>query len=109
MADQQALLSAFADPTRQAVLNLLRRKSLTVGELADRLPVSRPAVSQHLRVLENAGLVEVSHRGTRHYFSLNPAKLSELRGFIDAMWRDALVAFSDSVEKEARKRARTKT
>lgn len=103
MADQRELLGAFSDPTRQAVLNLLRRRPSTVGELADRLPVSRPAVSQHLQVLKSAGLVEEERRGTRHYFRLNPKSLAELRALIDSMWRDALAVFSDFAEKETLK------
>jgi DNA-binding transcriptional ArsR family regulator len=101
MADRIELLGAFADPTRQAVLNLLRNRPSTVGELADRLPVSRPAVSQHLQVLKTAGLVDEERRGTRHYFRLNPKRLAELREHIDGMWRDALAAFSDFAAKES--------
>ncbi|HTS46555.1 MAG TPA: metalloregulator ArsR/SmtB family transcription factor [Bryobacteraceae bacterium] len=103
MADQRELLVAFSDPTRQAVLNLLRRRPSTVGDLADRLPVSRPAVSQHLQVLKSAGLVEEERRGTRHYFRLNPKSLAELRTLVDSMWRDALAVFSDFAEKETLK------
>jgi DNA-binding transcriptional ArsR family regulator len=106
MADAQALLAAFADPTRQAVLNLLRRRALTVRELADRLPVSRPAVSQHLQVLKSAGLVDEERRGTHHSFSLNPASLAELRSLVDSLWQDSLTAFSHFVEKEDPHRAR---
>lgn len=108
------MLGAFSDPTRQALLNLLRRRPSTVGELAMQLPVSRPAVSQHLQVLKSAGLVEEERRGTRHYFHLNPKSLAELRAHIDSMWRDALTAFSDFAKKETgeddknRKKARTR-
>jgi len=112
MADRVELLGAFSDPTRQAVLNLLRRRPSTVGELAGRLPVSRPAVSQHLQVLRSAGLVEEERRGTRHYFRLNPKSLAELREHIDGMWRDALAAFSDFAAKESTsndKRRKTRT
>ena len=101
MADRGELLGAFSDPTRQAVLNLLRRRPSTVGEIAERLPVSRPAVSQHLLILKTAGLVDEERRGTRHYFRLNPKSLAELREHVDAMWRDALVVFSDFARKEA--------
>jgi DNA-binding transcriptional ArsR family regulator len=100
MTNRGELLSAFADPTRQAVLNLLRQRPCTVGELATRLPVSRPAVSQHLNVLKSAGLVHEERRGTRHYFRLNPKTLAELRDHVDAMWRDALAAFSEFAKKE---------
>lgn len=100
MANQSDLLTAFSDPTRQAVLNLLRQRPSTVGELAAHLPVSRPAVSQHLQLLKAVGLVEEERRGTRHFFRLNPKSLAELREHIDAMWRDALNAFSDFTKKE---------
>jgi DNA-binding transcriptional ArsR family regulator len=100
MAYRRELLEAFSDPTRQAVLDLLRRRPSTVGELAGQLPVSRPAVSQHLQVLKSVGLVEEERQGTRHYFRLNPKSLAELRSYIDSMWRDALNAFSDFATKE---------
>ena len=100
MTDRWEMLGALSDPTRQTVLNLLRRRPSTVGELASQLPVSRPAVSQHLRVLRSAGLVKEERRGTRHYFRLDPKSLAELRSHIDSMWRDALTAFSDFANKE---------
>ena len=89
------MLGALSDATRRSVVNLLRRGPSTVGELAEHLPVSRPAVSQHLQVLRTAGLVEEERRGTRHYFRLNPKSLADLRAHIDEMWRDALSAFSE--------------
>jgi DNA-binding transcriptional ArsR family regulator len=94
------MLGALSDPTRQKVVNLLRQGPSTVGELARQLPVSRPAVSQHLLVLRTVGLVEEERQGVRHYFRLNPKSLAELRRHIDAMWRDALTAFSDFAKKE---------
>src|SRR5579871_2563183 len=100
MADRWEMLGALSDPTRQTVLTLLRRRPSTVGELAERLPVSRPAVSQHLQVLKSAGLVEEERRGTRHYFRLNAKSLAELRAHIDSMWRDALTAFADFADQE---------
>jgi DNA-binding transcriptional ArsR family regulator len=100
VTNRQERLAAFSDPTRQAVLNLLRQRPSTVGELASRLPVSRPAVSQHLQVLKSVGLVEEERRGTRHYFCLNPKSLADLREHIDSMWRDALAAFSGFAKKE---------
>ena len=101
MADRLEMLSALADSTRQSVIHLLRRGPSTVGELADQLPVSRPAVSQHLQVLKSVGLLEEERRGTRHYFRLNPASLEELRDHIDGMWRDALTAFSGFANQES--------
>src|SRR5215469_18086807 len=100
MTDRWEMLGALSDPTRQTVLDLLRRRPCTVGELASRLPVSRPAVSQHLQVLKAAGLVEEERQGTRHYFRLNPRSLAELRAHIDSIWRDALAAFSEFANKE---------
>jgi DNA-binding transcriptional ArsR family regulator len=72
----------------------MRTGPLSVGELADGLPISRPAVSQHLRILKDAGLVHEHREGTRHYFSLNPAGFADLRQYIDTMWGDALNAFA---------------
>jgi len=100
------MLTALSDPTRQKVLNLLRQGPSSVGELARRLPVSRPAVSQHLQVLKIAGLVEEDRQGVRHYFRLNPKSLAELRAYIDAMWQDALDAFSHFARKETANEAR---
>jgi DNA-binding transcriptional ArsR family regulator len=100
MTDRSVMLGALSDPTRQSVLQLLRRRALTVGEIAERLPVSRPAVSQHLQVLKSAGLVGEERRGTRHYFHLNPKSLADLRAHIDSMWRDALSSFSEFANKE---------
>ena len=94
------MIGALSDPTRQSVVNLLRRGRATVGELAVQLPVSRPAVSQHLQVLKTAGLVEEERQGTRHYFRLNPQSLADLRTHIDCMWKDALTAFGDFASKE---------
>jgi DNA-binding transcriptional ArsR family regulator len=106
MTDGSEMLGALSDATRQTVLHLLRQGPSTVGQLAERLPVSRPAVSQHLRVLKAAGLVEEQRRGTRHYFRLNPGSLAELRAHIDAMWRDALAAFSDFAGEETANEAK---
>jgi DNA-binding transcriptional ArsR family regulator len=92
-----AACAALGDATRMAVLDALRGGSLTVGEIAARLPVSRPAVSQQLKVLRAASLVTERQAGTRHYFSLNPAALLELRAYVDAMWRDALGSYAAHV------------
>ena len=99
-------LTALGDPTRQAMLQRLRRRPMTVGELAESLPVTRPAVSQHLKILRQARLVTERREGTRHYFNLNPEALLELRAHIDAIWEDALAAFSRYVAAQKRKRKR---
>lgn len=109
MADQREMLGALSDPTRQSLVHLLRKRPSTVGELAQRLPVSRPAVSQHLQVLKSAGLVEEERRGTRHYFRLNPKSLAHLRAHIESLWRDALTAFSDFASEENVKNGKSKT
>jgi DNA-binding transcriptional ArsR family regulator len=108
MADRWEMLGALSDRTRQTVLDLLRQGPSTVGDLANRLPVSRPAVSQHLLVLKSVGLVEEERQGTRHYFRLNPKSLAELRVHIDSMWRDALTAFSNFANKEMVNHGKTK-
>jgi len=91
-------LDALGDPTRRQVFELLRRGPRSVGELADELPVSRPAVSQHLRVLEDAGLVTHRKNGTRNLYGLNGNGVVELRAWIDGFWDEALERFKDAVE-----------
>jgi DNA-binding transcriptional ArsR family regulator len=102
-------LTVLADPTRQALLQMLRRKPMSVGELAARLPVSRPAVSQHLKVLSSANMVNEERTGTRHYFSLNPKGFAEIHSYITSMWQDALNSFATYVrEQESSKTRKTK-
>jgi DNA-binding transcriptional ArsR family regulator len=93
-------LRVLADPTRQALLELLRQKPQRVGDLAARLPVSGPAVSQHLKVLQKAQLVRDEWRGTSHYFSLDPQGFEAVRRYADLMWQDALNAFADYVNEQ---------
>jgi DNA-binding transcriptional ArsR family regulator len=89
-----ALHNALADPTRSAIVHLLAQRDCSVGEIAAQVPVSRPAVSRHLRLLRNAGLVGYQGFGTRNVYSLQPEALARLRDEIDAMWRVALSRFS---------------
>jgi DNA-binding transcriptional ArsR family regulator len=96
-------LAVLADPTRRALLGLLRGKPLPVGELARRLPVSRPAVSQHLKILKEAQLVQEHRDGARHFFSLNPAGFAGLRQYADSMWQEALNGFAAYVAQHTRK------
>ena len=88
--DPEAILAALADPTRRAIVTRLRRGALPVGALAEDLPVSRPAVSQHLRVLSDAGLLEVRQSGTRRLYHLSPEGVAALRRYLDGLWDDAL-------------------
>jgi DNA-binding transcriptional ArsR family regulator len=92
-------LSALADPTRRAVFERLRRGAASVGEVAAELPVSRPAVSQHLKALKRAGLVMDRPHGTRRVYNIDPDGLGELRRWLDEFWNDALEAFKNEVEK----------
>ena len=93
-------LDALADRTRRAVLEQLRDGPLSVGDVAARLPVSRPAVSQHLRVLKEAGLVSDERAGTRRLYRVEPDVIAELRDYLDEFWDRALAAFKQAVEKE---------
>lgn len=88
------LAAALADPTREQIVRLLVERELAVGELAERLPVSRPAVSKHLRVLEGAGLVQLRAEGTRRLYAVDPAALATLRDELDRLWRHALARFA---------------
>ena len=96
-------MDALGDPTRRTIFERLRAKPLSVGEIADGLPVSRPAVSQHLRVLKEAGLVTERRNGTRRLYRLDPDGVGELRDYFDDFWTDALAAFKAEAERERRK------
>jgi DNA-binding transcriptional ArsR family regulator len=101
MAYQQQL-DALGDPTRRAILQQLRKGPKAVGELARGFPVSRPAISQHLRVLKDARLVVDHASGTRRLYQVNPAGLEVLRAYFDQFWTDALTAFKKAAEGRAR-------
>lgn len=90
-------LVALADPTRRAIFEALRGRPRTVGELAANQPVSRPAVSQHLRVLESARLVRVEPRGTRRIYSIRREGLDALKEYLDGFWSDALTAYAAEI------------
>ena len=91
----------LGDPTRRAIVELLARRPHAVGELADQLPVSRPAVSQHLRALKQAGLVRDRAHGTRRVYQLDPAGVAALRTWLDRVWQQALAAYEDAVAADA--------
>jgi DNA-binding transcriptional ArsR family regulator len=94
-------LGLLGDPTRRAIFGLLARRPSSVGELARQLPVSRPAVSQHLRVLRDGGLVVSRAEGTRRVYQLNPAGVSALRAWLDGVWDQALTTFQKAAEAAA--------
>ncbi len=92
------VLDALGDPTRRAVLELLRGGAQPVGEIARHLPVSRPAVSQHLRVLKDAGLVRDRREGARRVYRVDPAGLAALRTYLETFWDTALASFKETAE-----------
>lgn len=91
-------LQALGDPTRRAIFERLVAQPQSVRELADALPVSRPAVSQHLKVLKQSGLVTDRAEGARRIYRADPAGIAALRAYLDQMWDAALVAFAAAVE-----------
>jgi DNA-binding transcriptional ArsR family regulator len=95
-----AALAALADPTRRAVFERLRAGPMGVGEIAADLPVSRPAVSQHLKVLKEAGLVADEPRGTARIYRIHAEGLRELRDWLDGFWGDALANFKAHAERD---------
>ena len=97
-------LAALADPTRRKIFERLRRGPSPVGELAEGLPVSRPAVSQHLKVLKEAGLVSEEQDGARRIYRIDPEGLGQLRRWLDGFWDDALGNFKAEAEKGTRKK-----
>jgi DNA-binding transcriptional ArsR family regulator len=92
--------SALADPTRREIFERLARRPRPVGELAEGLPVSRPAVSQHLRVLRDAGLVSDTKDGSRRLYRVDPDGVAGMRAYLDRFWGDALAAFERAAEEE---------
>ena len=92
-----AVLAALADPTRRGILESLREAPRTVGELAAEQPVSRPAVSQHLKVLEGARLVRAEPRGNRRLYSVRRDGLVELRRYLESFWSDVLDAYGAEI------------
>nr|WP_202897051.1 metalloregulator ArsR/SmtB family transcription factor [Actinopolymorpha pittospori] len=91
-------MGLLGDATRRAIFELLARRPRSVGELAEELPISRPAVSQHLRVLKEGGLVVDQAEGTRRVYRLNPDGVTALRAYLERIWDDALTAFHKAAE-----------
>ena len=100
MATNQAGWEALGDPTRLAIVQCLAERPRAVGELAEVLPISRPAVSQHLKVLKGAGLVADHPEGTRRVYRLNPAGLWALRDQLDTFWSRALTGYQQIIDEE---------
>ena len=100
METYQDAWTALGDPTRRTIFERLAERPQAVGELASDLPISRPAVSQHLRVLSDAELVTHQPAGNRHVYQLRPEGLSALRADLDRFWTHALAAYKTVVEKQ---------
>ena len=101
MTSYAVLCDALGDSTRREILEQLRGRPSSVGTLAAALPVSRPAVSQHLKVLSDAGLVDHRRHGTRNVYHLDPQGLEPLRSWLDGFWQDALTGFAAYVRQQA--------
>jgi DNA-binding transcriptional ArsR family regulator len=102
----ESALQALADPTRRAIFEQLQNGPASVGSIADRLPVSRPAVSQHLKVLKGAGLVNERREGVRRIYGVELRGLVELRKYLDSFWDGALDAFRAAADREGSERER---
>ena len=96
----EAALTALSDPTRRQVFERVLTAPRPVAAIAEGLPVSRPAVSQHLRVLKEAGLITERRQGTRRLYAANPQALGELRAAIESMWREALGGMAARIDEE---------
>ena len=93
-------LAALAEPMRLRIVEQLAERPMPVGELAERLPVTRPAVSQHLKVLKEAGLVRDAAEGTRRVYRIDPAGLGQIRQWLDRFWEKSLAAYAAAAERE---------
>ncbi len=100
MTNASAMLTALGDPTRQSIIDALSREPLAVGELARVLPISRPAVSQHLKVLKDVGLVLDRQEGTRRLYRVDPDALAQVREHLDGFWARSLTAFAQRTRSE---------
>jgi DNA-binding transcriptional ArsR family regulator len=95
-------LAALGDPTRRQLFEYLRLGPCPVSELISIVPISQPAVSQHLKILREARLVKVEKRGQQRIYHLNPVGLAELRGYVESLWEDVLRAFGEEAERMAK-------
>src|SRR5262245_21491016 len=107
MAYAGQILDALGDPTRRLAFKRLRSGARSVGEIAEGMDVSRPAVSQHLRVLKAARLVTDRAEGTRRLYAVDPRGIKALRSWLDGFWDEALSAFKEAAEREAAEKMKT--
>ena len=102
----EAALKAIAEPRRRAILRLVKDGELTAGEIASAFDVTRPAISQHLSVLKEAGLVRERRKGTRRYYRARPETMRELQRFLEEFWTDGLQRLKVAAEQEERRKRR---
>ena len=102
----EAAVRAIAEPRRRAILRLVRDRELSAGEIASHFDVTRPAVSQHLTVLREAGLVSERREGTRRLYSLRPEGFADLKSFLEAFWHEGLERLKQAAEAEEKRRQR---
>ncbi len=95
--------NALGEPMRRAIFEKLRARPLAVGAIAKGLPISRPAVSQHLRVLKDAGLISIEQKGASNFYQIDPKGILAMRDYLDNFWDTALVAFKLIAEKQVKK------
>src|SRR6059036_3750590 len=100
----EAALRAIAEPRRRRILELVRERELSAGEIASQFEITRPAISQHLGVLKEAGLVDERRNGTRRLYRARPQGLAELKTFLDEFWGDRLETLKREAEREERKK-----
>lgn len=98
----QSALAALAEPMRRTLLERIIEKPRAVGEIAKDLPITAPAVSQHLKVLRESGLIREERQGTRRIYHAESAALGELRAYVDGMWRATLDAFAETASKDGK-------
>jgi DNA-binding transcriptional ArsR family regulator len=101
MTNANSAIHALADPTRLEIFKRLSKRPMAVVDIADGLAVSRPAVSQHLKVLKDAGLISVTASGTRHLYRIDPKGIQKMRSTLDRLWDQALVSFQNLTEEES--------
>ena len=102
----EAVLKAIAEPRRREILQLVSGGELTAGEIAARFDVTRPAISQHLTILRNAGLLEERREGTRRLYRLRPEAFGEVRAYLESFWEESLLALKNVVESDERRAVR---
>jgi DNA-binding transcriptional ArsR family regulator len=103
----EKVIHAIAEPRRREILNLVRDKELTSSAIASHFEISAPAISQHLKVLEESGVVVVRRAGTKRYYSIRREGFSEIKQYIDRFWDDSLLLLKEAAEEEERRKRET--